>query len=91
MTLVGVIVLFLGLATAGAGAGLALFERLEPRRTLTLMGAGVVIGAAGLLLTLASADDGESLSAGTFVPLAIVLAIVAYAAWFARRPPAPKD
>lgn len=85
MTLVGVIVLFLGLLAAGAGAGLALFERIPPRGSLRLMGLGVLVGAVGLIVTLLSADDGESLEWGTFVPLVIILAVVAYAAWFARR------
>lgn len=84
MTIAGVVVLFLGLLAAGAGAGLALFERLPPRRSLPLMGAGVAVAAVGLVVTILSADEGESLSAATFVPLAIVVAIVAYAAWFAR-------
>lgn len=87
MTIVGVLVLFLGLLAAGTGAGLALFERLPPRGSLRLMGLGIAVAAVGLVLTLLSADDGESLSAGTFVPMAIVLAIVAYAAWYARSRP----
>lgn len=87
MTVVGVLVLFLGLLAAGLGAGLALFERLPPRRSLRLMGAGVAVAAIGLVVTLLSAEEGESLSAGTFVPLVIVIAIVAYAAWFARSRP----
>jgi hypothetical protein len=85
VTVVGIVVLFLGLVIAGAGAGLALFERVAPRGTLRLMGLGVVLAAVGLLVTILTADEGESLEAGTFVPLIIVVAIVAYAAWFARR------
>lgn len=85
MTLVGVVVLFLGLLAAGLGAGLALFERIPPRGSLRLMALGVLVGAVGLVVTLLSADDGEPLEAGTFIPLAIVLGVVAYAAWFARR------
>lgn len=85
MTVVGVLVLFVGMLLAGAGAGLALFERLSPKSTLRMMALGVAIGAVGLVVTLLSADEGESLEAGTFIPLAIVLAVVAYAAWFARR------
>lgn len=85
MTLVGVVVLFVGLVAAGIGAGLALFERLAPRGALRLMGAGVLVGAVGFVVTLLSADDGESLDATAYVPLALVVAIVAYAAWFARR------
>lgn len=84
MTILGVLILFIGLVTAGAGAGLALFERLGPRGTLRLMGAGVLLAAVGLVITLLSAEEGESLSVGTFIPLAIVVAVVAYAAWFAR-------
>jgi len=90
MTVVGVVVLFIGLLAAGAGAGLALFERLPPRTTLSLMGAGTVLALIGLVITILSADEGESLNAGTFIPLAIVAAIVAYAAWFARRGGTPE-
>ncbi|MEV4418714.1 hypothetical protein AB0L40_01915 [Patulibacter sp. NPDC049589] len=85
MVVVGVVVLFIGLVAAGAGAGLALFERLPPKGSLRLMGAGSIVGVIGLVVTLLSADDNESLSAGTFIPLALVIAIVAYAAWFAAR------
>jgi hypothetical protein len=48
------------------------------------MAIGTGLGALGLVLTVLSADEGESLSAGTFVPLIIVIAVVAYAAWYAR-------
>lgn len=85
MTLVGVIILFLGLVAAGAGAGLALFERIPARGSLRLMGIGSVVGVVGLVVTLLSADDNQKLSGGTFIPLALVIAIVAYAAWFASR------
>jgi Na+-translocating ferredoxin:NAD+ oxidoreductase RnfE subunit len=85
VTVAGIVVLFLGLVVAGTGAGLALFERVEPRGTLRLMGLGTVVAVVGLLVTVLTADRGESLEAGTFVPLVIVVAIVAYAAWFARR------
>jgi hypothetical protein len=85
MTVAGVVVLFLGLVVAGAGAGLALFERLPPRGSLRLMGLGIVVGAVGFVVTLLSADEGESLDATAYVPLALVVAIVAYAASFARR------
>jgi hypothetical protein len=87
VTLAGVIVLFLGLLTAGAGAGLALFERRPARDTLRLMAAGTAVAVVGFVVTLLSADEGESLGAGALVPLAIVVAIVAYAAWFATHPP----
>jgi hypothetical protein len=90
MTILGVLVLFVGLNMAGAGAGLALFRRLPARGTLRLMAIGTGLGALGLVLTVLSADEGESLSAGTFVPLIIVIAVVAYAAWYARsNDPAP--
>ncbi|WP_026909781.1 hypothetical protein [Patulibacter minatonensis] len=85
MTFLGVLVLFLGMIVAGAGAGLALFERVAPRGTLRLMGIGSVVGIVGLAITLFSADENEKLSAGTFIPLALVVAIVLYAAWFASR------
>lgn len=84
MIIVGVLILFIGLLAAGAGAGMALFERWPPRRTLRLMGLGMVVAAVGLVVSVLSADDGESLSAGTFVSLAVVVAIVAYATWFAN-------
>lgn len=85
MTVVGIVVLFLGLVVAGAGAGLALFERVEPRGTLRLMAVGVLLAVAGLVGTVLTADEGETLEPGTFVPLIIVIGIVAYAASFARR------
>jgi hypothetical protein len=93
MTVAGVVVLFAGLLAAGLGAFFALFERLPPHGSLRLMGLGVVVGAVGFVVTLLSADDGESLDPTAYVPLALVLAIVAYAAWFARRSdrPGPDD
>jgi predicted membrane channel-forming protein YqfA (hemolysin III family) len=85
MTVLGVIVLFIGMIIAGAGAGLALFERIPARGSLRLMGVGSILGIIGLAVTLFSADENEKLSGATYIPLGLVIAIVLYAAWFASR------